>query len=756
MGIFGNKKFIKINITRLLFVLLYLNFSLFSFQSFGLTKLDELDSLRANLSILSENSPEYLKVEQKLKKFVLQNKIDYSFEARFLELERLIKECKYEAAIYEARSLISNKYKESKCLEYLGDISKKLNKSPSVVAKYYKQAIQKDENNLSATFKLSKLYFREKRNILGIENLKKVVLLSQDVNLLQEIEYIILNKIQPQNRYEANNLYEILGIIYEKEGNYPETYRAYKRAIDLNPQDIFLKYRLADIYLKNNKNSDALKVLNSILETNKSDSQIRKTKADILHQEGNLYEAASEYLAILKEYPNSAYAKYEIYKIYRGKESPKKILEIINKNNPNFSPLKKDYLDFSTFLKNIGDLEGQELFLDYFNSICAKENLADKSTVLPSKNKTISQASSKNNSNSKAQKKTTSSNSSNGQKDLNNKAKLLEKREENKIQQPKKSPEIKVEKKVERKVEQPKKQELKQELKQGQNKTQNAPSAVAKKDSQAQKQPKVPQKTQNQKQEAIQKPKQAPQDEKKAQENKIQQERKAAIKKNSKKYYEHKSALDKYLAINPKDKLTYIAIANTYKLMGEYTNAILNYKNALKLDAIDSDIYFNIALVYVEIDDLENAKTYLEKGQKLSPDDKKIINMLSFVNQKMVTRILNTSYEKFEKKDYVSAFSILDDGIKKFPNSSQMYYYRALIYDAMNRNAAQILDLQKAIDLDPSFYMAYYQLGLAYEKINDGRGALVAYEKFLSIEPDEKDLVDLVQKKVLDLGKKYY
>ena len=718
-------------------MLLYLNFSLFSLQSFGLTKLDELDSLRANLSILSENSPEYLKVEQKLKKFVLQNKIDYSFEARFLELERLIKECKYEAAIYEAKSLISSKYKESKCLEYLGDISKKLNKSPSVVAKYYKQAIQQDENNLSATFKLSKLYFREKRNILGIENLKKVVLLSEDINLLQEIEYIILNKIQPQNRFEANNLYEILGIIYEKEGNYPETYRAYKRAIDLNPQDIFLKYRLADIYLKNNKNSDALKVLNSILETNKSDSQIRKTKAEILHQEGNLYEAASEYLAILKEYPNSAYAKYEIYKIYRGKESPKKILEIINKNNPNFSPSKKDYLDFSTFLKNIGDIEGQELFLDYFNSICAKENLADKSTILPSKNKTISQASSKNDSNSKVQKRNISLN---GQVGSNDKAKLLEKREENKAQN---APSTIAKK---------------------QTKAQNSGVQNSKNAQQAQKQPQPQQKTQeqqklqnkNQKQEAVQKQKQTSQDEKKAQENKIQQERKAAIKKNSKKYYEHKSALDKYLAINPKDKLTYIAIANTYKLMGEYTNAILNYKNALKLDAIDSDIYFNIALVYVEIDDLQNAKTYLEKGLKLSPDDKKIINMLSFVNQKMVTRILNISYEKFEKKDYVSAFSILDDGIKKFPNSSQMYYYRALIYDAMNRNAAQILDLQKAIDLDPSFYMAYYQLGLAYEKINDGRDALVAYEKFLSIEPDEKDLVELVQKKVLDLGKKYY
>ena len=85
-----------------------------------------------------------------------------------------------------------------------------------------------------------------------------------------------------------------------------------------------------------------------------------------------------------------------------------------------------------------------------------------------------------------------------------------------------------------------------------------------------------------------------------------------------------------------------------------------------------------------------------------------------------------------------------------------MYYYRALVCDAMNRNAAQIIDLQKAISFDPGYYMAYYQLGLAYEKVKDERSALVAYEKFLSTEPDEKELIQEVQKKVMDLGAKYY
>ena len=74
----------------------------------------------------------------------------------------------------------------------------------------------------------------------------------------------------------------------------------------------------------------------------------------------------------------------------------------------------------------------------------------------------------------------------------------------------------------------------------------------------------------------------------------------------------------------------------------------------------------------------------------------------------------------------------------------------------MNRNAAAIIDLQKSTTYDPANYMAFYQLGKVYEKIKNERSALVAYERFLSIEPDEKELVEEVQKKVLSLSAKYY
>ena len=43
-----------------------------------------------------------------------------------------------------------------------------------------------------------------------------------------------------------------------------------------------------------------------------------------------------------------------------------------------------------------------------------------------------------------------------------------------------------------------------------------------------------------------------------------------------------------------------------------------------------------------------------------------------------------------------------------------------------------------------------------FTKDDDEKNALVAYEKFLSIEPDEKELITEIQQKVLTLGAKYY
>ncbi len=632
-------------------------------KEFDSKNIQEIDGLRAELSYYTDlEGAQYTKTKQKLEKLISKDKLDYTFENRFDDVQRLINIQNYSASIYELNDLIANGYQISKSNELLGDVYNITKKPLNKIANCYKEAIRTDADNISAQYKLAKLYLREKRNILGIENLKEVIQKTQDEESLNEI---IQNKITPKDRFEANELYEALGLTFLKLNRNYEAYGALEKAIKLNPNDIYLKYYLADLYFINDQNPQAISLYSNILTINPHDFQIMLSKAKALEKNGNIQSAHKQYLEILSENPASNSAKYGIYRLYKAQNADVILKTVYGQKD--FS--KQDYIEFAQILKDKNDIQGANKFIEFSKTFDKKVIQEKPAPVLEKKE---------------------------------------EKKEEIKKENKKPAQQTKV---------QPKKQP----------KTQSKPQKTVKK------QEKIDEKAIR---EEITTPK--------------------TIDKTSKKYIQLKKTLDKYEAITPKDKYTYIAIANTYKLMGDLKSALENYKCALRLEPTDSDIQYNIGLTYMELNSFETAKLHLEKAYNLNPDNKKVINLLTFVNQKLITNIVNEAYTKFEAEQYVPAFTILENGIKKFPNSAQLYYYRALVFSKMNRNSAQIMDLQKAIELDPSYYMAYYQLGYAYEKIKDERNALVAWERFLSIEPEEKDLIKEIEQKVLLLEKKYY
>ena len=154
----------------------------------------------------------------------------------------------------------------------------------------------------------------------------------------------------------------------------------------------------------------------------------------------------------------------------------------------------------------------------------------------------------------------------------------------------------------------------------------------------------------------------------------IELERKKAIAKNPKKYQELKAVADKYLAQEPKTAQNYIAAASTYKQLGETTNAIRILKNAMKVEPTNSDIYYHLGLAYFEQNDTTNAKTNLTKSINLDRENTKSQNLLAFVNQKIITQTINKAYNLYQAKNYVSAFEILDKGIKDYPDNSHIKY----------------------------------------------------------------------------------
>lgn len=677
-------------------VFLFLSISLLNANSYAVDKTNEIDTIRAELSYIKDkNSPYYIKTKQKLEKIIAKNQIDYTNNARFIDVQRLISEQKYNSAIYELKELIELGFEISKCNELLGDISSKCAYPPKKTAQYFKLAIQYDKTNTEALYKLSKLYLKEKKNILAIEYLKQTIKNTDDVNFLNDIKELILNKITPQNRYEANNLYEALGDIYLKLGYKNEGYEALLKAIKMNPKDIYLKYYLSGMLFEENENDYSLALLESILQENPKDSQIKNLKAKILSKKGYLSQAQEQYQEILKDFPYSNQAKYGIYKIYEDKLEPKEIIKKVYSKDNSYNPSLKEIYAFAEYLKEMEDIKGAQTFENYAKNI---EKIEQE--------------------------------------------KLIKKQQEEKRKE-----ELKAKKAKENNIKQTinqKQQPIKKEVIQKQPQKKETPQKQTPTKQVIKKQP-------------IKKEAKKEIIKKEAQKPKIQNsESKRIVKNKSKKYLELEQTAKKYLSIKPETSENYIAAANTYKQMGEQKIALEYYEKAMKLDPANSDIYYSMGLAQLELDNAHSAKTNLEKAINLDNDNTKARNLLAFVNQKIITQTVNKAYNYYEKKDYIPAFEILDEEIKNYPTNSQLYYYRALIYGAMNRNAAAIIDFQKAIEFDGSNYMAYYQLGKTYEKINDERSALVAYEQFLSIEPDEKDLIEEVQKKVIDFGAKYY
>ncbi|MBQ7286966.1 MAG: tetratricopeptide repeat protein [Candidatus Gastranaerophilales bacterium] len=656
---------------------------------FANPNLDEIDILRAQLNCIKDkSSPNYIKSKQKLEKTIAKYGINYSYQSRLEDAKRLIEEKKYNSAIYELDELISNNYETSICNELLADISILCNNPSRRAINLYKLALKYDQNNASAVFKLAKLYFREHKTNLAIENIKKAIDKSDDYYILSDIASY-LEALNPQNKLDANNIYEALGNTYLKLGNKNGSYDAFKRAIASNSKDIYLKYYLTDLLYRNNQNDLAIEILNSIIVDMPNDLQIRATKAKVYAKMGNIDEANRIYLEILAKNPNSIQARYGIYKLYENKLDPKEILKKVNLNNNNYEPTIQDYKNFANMLEIMGEIEAAETFEIYQLNLIEPHS----ATIIPVKNKEIST--------------------------------------------PKTKEEVKKEIKKENKKPTTKKQTRKKQTKKQQVIDNSKNELLKQKQEEYKKQQEIKQQLEN---------------EKKA----IELERKKAIAKNPKKYHELKAVADKYLAQEPKTAQNYIAAANTYKQLGETTSAIRILKNAMKVEPTNSDIYYHLGLAYFEQNDTTNAKTNLTKSINLDRENTKSQNLLAFVNQKIITQTVNKAYGLYQAKNYVSAFEILDKGIKDYPDNSQLYYYRALVFNDMNRNAAAVIDLQKAITCDPSNYMAFYQLGKLYEKIKNERSALVAYERFLSIEPDEKELVDEVQKKVINLGAKYY
>ncbi len=219
---------------------------------------------------------------------------------------------------------------------------------------------------------------------------------------------------------------------------------------------------------------------------------------------------------------------------------------------------------------------------------------------------------------------------------------------------------------------------------------------------------------------------------------------------------EYTKAIKIYNQISPKTASIYESVSNCYKAQKNYKAAISALQEAIKLDAANSDLYYGIALLYLDLNSKKTAETYLNKAIGLDRKNLKARKLLSYLTQSEIDNKLDSAYNLYKKHDYKNTLVELSKAEKIYPNNPEVYYYKALTYKALGDTANAQKHFTKTLTLDRSYYTCHYYLAEILEKQGKEKQALEEYERFLGADVQDEKMMKHAQDKVIKLGRKYY
>jgi len=607
--------------------------------------------LMGALYLLDETGELYKKTFKQLDEVLTRSGQDQSESGMLNLAKNLYAQKKYYAALWLFENAAEQKYEREVCYAYIGDILVAQGQLKSATG-YYKKSLDIYPQNVHLKLRLAYVLEALKESDLALEQYRQILALTSDRQIVDEIATILSKRItaNPTNQ----NDYELLGTCYAKLVEYDKTYLLYKKALEIKPNDIFLKYILAGILHEIKESSRAIEIYDSILNDDIYESQIRISKAKCLEKLGKINEAVKEYQSVLIFYPNSEQAKYGIYNLLRGQVSVDDILA-------SFYPLD-NFKPTSAFLSDFA------YTLSEFNRNDDAQNFYNMALKADSKNKTA----------------------------YVNLYTLY---------------------------------------------------AQAGKDAQAKELIKKANATFPNDAEILRLYSGA---------NKAVVTQKVNTAEDWVKAKNYQKAIEAYNLVEPKTADTYFAIANCYNELKNYQKAVELYKTGLTIEPKNIEGLYRLAMVYFENNDLDNSRAYLEKTLQVNKGYTSARKLLDVITTKQTDEILNVAYDAFEKKNYKKAHDIITEGLKKYPNNANLLYYRGINFEAQNdlKNAAT--DLYSAIKVNPGFELPYFTLAQILERTGNGKEALGLYERFLSGDSDDREMVQEAQKRVEELTKKYY
>ena len=149
--------------------------------------------------------------------------------------------------------------------------------------------------------------------------------------------------------------------------------------------------------------------------------------------------------------------------------------------------------------------------------------------------------------------------------------------------------------------------------------------------------------------------------------------------------------------------------------LNDFSNALLDYQQAIRADSTLYQPYFNRARLYAAQGAFEKALTDFSTAARLAPDSAAIF--------------LNRGFIFARQKQPQAALTDFDRAIGLSPRNAEAFFVRGNLLLEQQQYPAAIKDYEQAVALRPSLAGAFHNMGLAYYFTHNPKAACLSWQQ---------------------------
>lgn len=211
---------------------------------------------------------------------------------------------------------------------------------------------------------------------------------------------------------------------------------------------------------------------------------------------------------------------------------------------------------------------------------------------------------------------------------------------------------------------------------------------------------------------------------------------------------------------NPQHAASFYELAKAYGYRSDVNKAIRYFKEAIRLDPKFSLAHHELAVAYMGLKQYDNAIFHLKEAIKYFPNfanayfdlgnsyykqgvlQEYIENYLDIVNtgENSTAKIsASIKLSKNMQETFDKIIDALSQAVEIDPEFYEAHFNLALTYHKYGKYGEALKHYLKTIELNPSLIKAYMQLGYLYDELQEYKKALAEFKKVVKIRPDYFD-----------------